>query len=126
VPLDTALRKQQKKEAYARYAKTDKWHTVFRRHYLKKEFGITIEQYDVMFESSNGCCYICGKPETAKKPNGQPRRIAVDHDHATGQVRGLLCTNCNHVIGHAKDNVEVLRAAINYLEGSFITTGAAA
>src|SRR5438876_769789 len=59
------------------------------RH-LRKTYGITIEDYERMFLECNGVCPICLDPE----PNG--RRLAVDHNHKTGQIRGLLCSGCNH------------------------------
>ena len=55
-------------------------------------YGITIAEYDEMFKAQGGVCAICGKPEKS-------RRISVDHDHATGRARGLLCTNCNVTLG---------------------------
>lgn len=60
------------------------------------------------------CCAICGKPETAKNQYGI-KNLAVDHDHTTGQVRGLLCMQCNQMIGKAGDNPDVLEAAAQYL-----------
>lgn len=63
-----------------------------RRFYLKKTYGITLEQYDVMFEAQNGNCAICGLPEINK-------RLSVDHNHTTNKVRGLLCQQCNFAVG---------------------------
>ena len=86
-----------------------------RKNNLKKEFGITIAQYDEMFEQQNGVCAICGKKETMKNQYGV-RRLSVDHDHKTGKIRGLLCAGCNFVLGTMKDSKErILKAAI-YLE----------
>lgn len=80
-----------------------------------KKFGLTIEQYDNMLQSQNSVCKICGKPELAKVGN----RLAVDHCHKTGKVRGLLCSLCNKGIGHFYDSVELLQKTIDYLnEGS--------
>jgi hypothetical protein len=64
-----------------------------------------------MLKDQNGGCAICYKPEGS-------RMFDVDHDHKTGEVRGLLCTSCNRVLGHAKDSVERLLAAARYLESS--------
>lgn len=64
-----------------------------------------------MIEQQEGRCGICGG-----LPDGKWERLAVDHDHATNQVRGLLCTNCNLILGNAQDNTEILERAINYLE----------
>ena len=77
---------------------------------LKRNFGITLEQYDEMLENQNGVCAICGGI------NFDGRRLAVDHNHKTGKIRDLLCMNCNHFIGQAKENIIVLQSAINYLK----------
>lgn len=81
---------------------------------LKHAYGILPEQYDQMSLDQGGVCAICRKPETATF-KGHTKRLSVDHDHGTGRVRGLLCTACNTLLGHARDNVEVLREAIVYL-----------
>lgn len=70
--------------------------------------GLSPADYQAMLDEQGGVCAICGDP-----PGVQA--LAVDHDHATGYVRGLLCTNCNHLLGKAKDNRTVLEAAIAYL-----------
>lgn len=80
---------------------------------LRREYGITPEDYDEMFKLQKGRCYICQR--TARK-----RRLAVDHDHVTGEVRGLLCSDsergCNHaILGNIKD-VEMARRIVDYLE----------
>ncbi len=82
---------------------------------LKQLYGITLEQYNQMFAKQNGFCAICGKKETTKNQYNL-RQLAVDHNHATGQVRGLLCSNCNLLLGCSKDNKEILLKAILYLE----------
>ena len=82
-----------------------------RRHYmLMGSYGITEEQYLAMLESQRHTCWICG--ETNGKTN-----LAVDHDHLTGDVRGLLCTRCNTAIGSLRDDPELCRRAAIYLEG---------
>lgn len=83
---------------------------------LKKNYGITIKQYELILESQNGVCKICGQLETAKDKNNEILRLAVDHDHPTGKIRGLLCVKCNTMLGGAKDNPEILRKGANYLE----------
>ena len=64
-----------------------------RKYFLKQTYGLTLEQYDEMFEEQNGVCAICG----GVNPDG--RRLFVDHNHETGQIRGLLCVTCNARIG---------------------------
>lgn len=84
-----------------------------RKNSLKK-FGLTIEQYDDINERQKGLCAICQKPETTKGK----LRLAVDHDHKTGIVRGLLCNTCNTALGKFYDDVDLLKSAIFYLEKS--------
>lgn len=85
-----------------------------RRQELKK-YGLTPDGYEQLLLSQGGKCAVC----TTDKPNGPGGRyFFVDHDHATGKVRGLLCSNCNSILGHAKDSVQTLRRAISYLGGN--------
>lgn len=88
---------------------------VERRSKLKIAYGITPEQYDEMHNSQGGVCAICRKPETVVDPKKGLRRLAVDHDHVTGRVRGLLCINCNNGLGRFGDSPERLAAALAYL-----------
>ena len=76
-------------------------------------YGITVEDYDRMYAEQNGRCAICGLHQSQ-----QQRRLHVDHDHETGEVRGLLCMNCNSLLGHACDEVPTLLGAIQYLQRS--------
>ncbi len=85
---------------------------------LKKNYNMTPKEYDDMMESQSGVCGICGNAESALHSNGTPYRLSVDHCHTTGEVRGLLCHSCNRAIGLLKDNVDVLRKAIDYLKGN--------
>ncbi len=78
---------------------------------LKKDFGITLEDFRRMEAEQNGLCAICSKAET----NG--KRLSVDHCHTTKKVRGLLCGNCNRGLGLFKDNQAYLKEAIKYLHG---------
>lgn len=77
---------------------------------LRYAYGIDGEEYYRIFDYQNGVCYIC-----QKKPN--KKRLAVDHNHDTGEVRGLLCKVCNRdIIGSAKDQIAFLERAIEYLK----------
>ena len=80
-------------------------------HYLYR-YGITVEDYDAMFEEQKGCCAIC-----RTHSDKFTRRLAVDHCHTTGTVRGLLCVNCNVGLGNFKDDIENLYRSISYLQG---------
>src|SRR5687768_13778244 len=65
--------------------------------HLRRRFGITIEQYEQLLEAQGGVCGICGRPPGKL-------RLAVDHNHETGEVRGLLCSDCNTAIGLLREN----------------------
>ena len=101
-----AARKKKREEADPEYKKRQV--DSVRRGYLKRMYGIGMEEYDAMVANQNGVCSICGGP-----PRG--RLLAVDHNHATGKIRGLLCGPCNTGLGQFKDSVETLTAAISYL-----------
>lgn len=85
---------------------------------LKAKYGLSIEDYTSMLAEQDGTCAICRQPESsaARKDTGQVRRLAVDHDHETGAVRGLLCSSCNSTLGNAKENPKRLRGCADYLE----------
>lgn len=85
-----------------------------RRENLKRNYGITPEEYDALSEAQNGLCAICERPETRKGMEGQ---LVVDHCHDTNEVRGLLCSECNVGMGKLNDDPDLLRKAIDYLEG---------
>ena len=77
---------------------------------LKHSFGITLDDYNKMFNNQNGKCAICGKHQTEFK-----EALSVDHCHRTGKIRGLLCKNCNTALGLMKDNSKLLFEALRYL-----------
>jgi len=80
-----------------------------RRFRLRNKYNLTPDQADALLESQGGACAICKEDD----PTGG---WVVDHDHESGEVRGILCRKCNSGIGLLKDNADVLRAAMNYLE----------
>lgn len=77
----------------------------------QSKFGITLVQYNVMFAAQNGLCLGCYKHQKDIK-----RAFAVDHDHTTGKIRGLLCGNCNVALGNAQDDPIILRRLADYRE----------
>ena len=135
-PVETVRRRQaayaraKERGQYARYYETNKDHvyarTAARRaahperaieYNLRGRFGMTKPEYDAMLAKQNGVCAICGEaPRDVDPRSGKKRRLAVDHDHATGNNRGLLCRACNVGIGHFHDDIQRMRAAIAYLE----------
>ena len=96
-----------KKREHARRWRTRSPH--YMRQYL---YGLTAEQFEQMLETQGGVCAICGTDEWDRSGRGPN----VDHDHATGAVRALLCTNCNHGLGKFRDDTALLLAAVKYLE----------
>ncbi|QBI99508.1 endonuclease VII [Mycobacterium phage Ringer] len=79
--------------------------------HLLELYGITADEYWQIYEAQGGRCYIC------RKGRGLRKKLAVDHDHRTGHVRGLLDTPCNrNVLGHLGDDPEALQRGIDYLE----------
>jgi len=78
---------------------------------IKRYFGITPEDYELIYNNQEGCCAICKKHSSTFRI-----RLAVDHDHDTGEVRGLLCDRCNRGIGMLKDSPEICRQAAQYIE----------
>lgn len=84
-----------------------------RRHVrLVQKYGMTVDEYERMIEEQNGCCALCGDPFLHDVPSKKAR---VDHCHTTGEVRALLHSNCNVLIGMAEESERVLEAAIAYL-----------
>jgi len=81
---------------------------------LKRDFGISLEDFKQMLLEQKGVCAICGQPEIATY-KGKLRHLSVDHDHKTGQIRSLLCNDCNSALGFFKDNIKVLKNAAKYL-----------
>jgi hypothetical protein len=77
-------------------------------------YGIDLNKYNELLISQNYKCAIC--QENPNGWNGQSGRFDVDHDHKTGKVRGLLCSSCNTSLGKFKDDISILKRAINYLK----------
>lgn len=84
--------------------------TSSREWYLRSRHKITLKEFDDIENSQNGKCAICNVSKEAS-----PRGLAVDHNHGTGEIRGLLCLRCNLGLGYFKDNIQLMQNAINYL-----------
>lgn len=76
-------------------ARGERYH---RKSNLKRKYNLSMDEYEQISLAQNGVCAICGKPETFKQ-RGKVRKLAVDHNHETGEVRGLLCAKCNIWLG---------------------------
>ena len=95
-----------KEKARARYSPEARSITII------KQYGLTLAKYDAILAAQNGGCAICGSKIAKTTRNG---RFCIDHDHKTGEVRGLLCAPCNRGIGLLQDSVPILEAAMKYL-----------
>lgn len=78
---------------------------------LKHYYGISTEDYDFMYNKQQGCCAICGIHQSELK-----KALGVDHNHTTKKVRELLCVDCNWLLGHSKESIEILKSTIEYLK----------
>jgi len=76
-----------------------------------EKYGISLDFYNEMFNSQQGRCQICNIHHSELK-----RRLAIDHNHETKKVRGLLCDSCNSILGYAKEDCTILINAIKYLQ----------
>ena len=79
--------------------------------HMKRNYGLDFSEYNKMLEKQNGVCAIC----SSTPPDHHKKRLNIDHCHASGRVRGLLCDACNRAIGLLKDSPELMLKAISYL-----------
>jgi hypothetical protein len=100
----------------AKQMETGEWQISLRNRHLKATYGLSQEDVDRMAADQNNACGICGCHITSAYTGDQNKTVHVDHSHATGQVRGLLCHHCNKAIGNFKENITTLRNAIAYLQ----------
>jgi len=84
-----------------------------RERHLIRKYGVTLADYDAMLQAQDGKCAICQAPEAAQFKGV----FHVDHCHASGAVRGLLCRGCNHMLGVVGDDPTKLLRAVTYLKG---------
>ena len=107
-------------EAYSRrLARHREWYKRNHKHsklkatesQLRKRYGVTLEDYDIQYSAQGGACAICG----TETPGGGNGRFCVDHNHNTGEFRGLLCHSCNRGLGLFKDSPSITSRATEYL-----------
>jgi hypothetical protein len=79
---------------------------MIRKNRLKRDFGLSLEDYKKIYNEQQGRCAICGNIFKV---------LCVDHIHSTGKIRGLLCSQCNLALGNAREDIAVLKNAIKYL-----------
>jgi hypothetical protein len=85
-----------------------------RKHYFRSKYGIELEDAERMLEDQGGVCVICSDPIILSGKGG----ARVDHDHQTGEIRGVLCNRCNIALGNFRDSTAILNLAISYLKKS--------
>jgi hypothetical protein len=83
-----------------------------RKNHLRRKYGITEIDYLALLVDQDYQCKICG----SKTPGGRGKYFHVDHHHDDGDIRGLLCSRCNHVIGLIEENVDIALGIINYID----------
>ena len=94
---------------YCKQCRDLRWNKVKEKYNRKRQadtYGITVEELNALYESSNSRCAICDKQA----------KLVVDHNHLTGEVRGLLCRQCNAALGMFNDSEDILASAISYLK----------
>ena len=105
-----------KRKAESYYANKEKFYLRARNTMLKRNYGITLDEYYYLEDLQQGRCKICGKEEKQHShKQGRVDSLRVDHCHSTGKVRGLLCSKCNFGIGQFQDDINLLEKAIQYL-----------
>lgn len=83
-----------------------------REYMLMRNYGIDLKEFDIMKQEQDNGCAICGR----RFLSTEPKNACVDHDHETGEVRGILCFRCNSGLGMFRDDIKLLARAIVYLE----------
>lgn len=110
-PAQIEARRRQQRE----YHRSPRGAQLRNRARDRRKYRMEPGEYEARLDEQGGVCAICKKPEVARGRGGSIRRLAVDHDHIDGRVRGLLCSLCNCLIGWAQDDLGTLQAAITYL-----------
>lgn len=112
---DHRKRFPEKYKEWAKNYKKKNWQKISVSDSLRY-LNLTNEQYNEMIDKQNGKCGICFSEETRIGRGGELARLCIDHDHETGKIRELLCHGCNTGLGKFKDNIELMKNAILYLE----------
>lgn len=125
---------KEKRNKYIREYQRNKWHTdpIWREkrkqsklmldfdrrkaYWLKTKFNLSLASYQALLTAQNGVCAICHQPERYGSVKRGVNQLSVDHDHKTGEVRGLLCQSCNRALGLMADDPDRLMAAATYLK----------
>lgn len=87
---------------------------MYRRRNLKVKYGLTVKEFDTLIEKQNKVCAVCEQPEKLVR-NGNVQPLSVDHNHSTGEIRGLLCNDCNRNLIAQRDDPAIFLKAAAYL-----------
>jgi hypothetical protein len=99
-------------EGYASVPRCKPCHAIWKNKiHIKRTYGLEWEDYVNLMDKQEGKCYLCGS-----SGSGKDQRLVVDHSHTTGEVRGLLCWSCNVGIGLFKEDTDLLRKVIKYID----------
>jgi len=101
------------KASNKKYLSTEKGATTTRQGHLRRKYRINLQTYESLLQAQGGKCKICG---VDSNPDSRAGYFVIDHNHATGGIRGLLCTKCNALLGLALDREDILQGAIDYLK----------
>jgi hypothetical protein len=105
------LTREKSRQAYAKNPKHQRMHSV------KSAYKLTFEEYQSLIDKHGNCCHLCKTPEVLINPRTKiPINLAVDHDHKTGIIRGLLCNRCNLILGRMQDDPKLLILAAEYVD----------
>ena len=105
------------KDSSKKYLSTEKGVTTTRRAHLWRKYNIDLQTYKELLLSQDNKCKICG---VGSNPDRRANYLVIDHNHSTGDIRGLLCTKCNALLGLALDSEDILERAKLYLQNSKI------
>jgi hypothetical protein len=110
MPYSDEEKKRRHEEQKARWRKTPEGRSFMRNWKLQKYYGLTLEAFNALLAGQGGKCAVC---ETSEWRGHGP---VLDHDHVSGKVRGILCTNCNTAIGLMKDDPKRIAKLFAYLK----------
>lgn len=93
-------------------------HKILRtNNHLQKRYGLNLKEYKILLKYQNSVCAICKQKETRKDSHSNNvTKLSIDHCHKSGKVRGILCNKCNNGLGRFKDDIKLLKSAIDYLK----------
>src|SRR3990167_2167039 len=87
----------------------------YRNWYYLRRYGLSLAEYERLFQAQGGKCAVC-QTKTARTTRGRTDVLHVDHNHGSGQIRGLLCLRCNRAVGLLRDSAAVAQQLVNYLK----------